>query len=132
MELVRNYLIAFVVFFVIDILWLGFVAKDFYREQLGFIMATKTNWPAAVVFYLIFIGGLMFFAINPALAKDSIKYAFLVGGLFGFMTYATYDMTNLATLKDWPLVISIIDIIWGTLLNALTAGVSFYIINLFT
>ncbi|HZJ85712.1 MAG TPA: DUF2177 family protein [Erysipelotrichaceae bacterium] len=132
MELVRNYLIAFVVFFVIDILWLGFVAKDFYREQLGFIMATKTNWPAAIVFYLIFIGGLMFFAINPALAKDSIKYAFLVGGLFGFMTYATYDMTNLATLKDWPLVISIIDIIWGTLLNALTAGVSFYIINLFT
>ena len=74
MELVRNYLIAFVVFFVIDILWLGFVAKDFYREQLGFIMATKTNWPAAIVFYLIFIGGLMFFAINPALAKDSIKY----------------------------------------------------------
>lgn len=132
MELVRNYLIAFVVFFAIDIVWLGFVAKDFYREQLGFIMATKTNWPAAVVFYLIFIGGLMFFAINPALAKDSIKYAFLVGGLFGFMTYATYDMTNLATLKDWPLVISIIDIIWGTLLNALTAGVSFYIINLFT
>lgn len=132
MELVRNYLIAFVVFFAIDIVWLGFVAKDFYREQLGFIMATKTNWPAAVVFYLIFIGGLMFFAINPALAKDSIKYAFLIGGLFGFMTYATYDMTNLATLKDWPLVISIIDIIWGTLLNALTAGVSFYIINLFT
>ena len=132
MELVRNYLIAFVVFFVIDILWLGFVAKDFYSEQLGFIMATKTNWPAAIVFYLIFIGGLMFFAINPALAKDSIKYAFLVGGLFGFMTYATYDMTNLATLKDWPLVISIIDIIWGTLLNSLTVGVSFYIINLFT
>ena len=100
MGLVRNYLIVFVVFFVIDIVWLGFVAKDFYREQLGFIMASKTNWSAAIVFYLIFIGGLMFFAINPALAKDSIKYAFFVGGLFGFMTYATYDMTNLATLKD--------------------------------
>ena len=118
------------VFFVIDIAWLGFIAKGFYREQLGFIMAPKTNWPAAVVFYLIFIAGLMFFAINPALAKDSVKHAFLLGALFGFMTYATYDMTNLATLKDWPLVISIIDIIWGTLLNALTAGVSVYIISL--
>lgn len=130
MEVIRNYLIAFVVFFVIDIAWLGFIAKGFYREQLGFIMAPKTNWPAAVVFYLIFIAGLMFFAINPALAKDSVKHAFLLGALFGFMTYATYDMTNLATLKDWPLVISIIDIIWGTLLNALTAGVSVYIISL--
>lgn len=131
MELIRNYGIAFVVFFAIDILWLGFIAKNLYKEHLGFIMADKTNWLAALIFYTLFIGGLLFFAIYPALAKDSIKYAFLVGGLFGFMTYATYDMTNLATLKDWPLIISVIDIAWGTLLNSLTAGVSFYIINLF-
>lgn len=94
-------------------------------------MRPKTNWIAAIIFYMAFIGGLMFFVIYPALAKDSWTYALLVGGLFGFMTYATYDMTNLATLKDWPLFTTVVDIIWGTVLNALTALVSFQIINLF-
>lgn len=131
MEMVRNYLIAFVVFFAIDIVWLGFVAKNLYNQHLSHLMADSTNWVAAIIFYALFIGGLMFFAINPALEKNSIVYAFLVGGLFGFMTYATYDMTNLATLKDWPLLITVIDITWGTLLNAMTAGISFYVINLF-
>lgn len=132
MEVIRNYFIAFTVFFVIDIIWLGFVAKDFYDKHLGFLRSDSINWPAAIIFYAIFIGGLMFFAINPAIEKNSIISAFLIGGLFGFMTYATYDMTNLATLKDWPLIISVVDIIWGTTLNALTAGVSYYIISLFS
>lgn len=131
MQLVRNYLITFVVFFAIDIVWLGFIAKNLYNERLGHLMAESTNWPAAIIFYSIFIGGLMFFALNPALEKNSVMYAFLVGGLFGFMTYSTYDMTNLATLKDWPALISVVDIIWGTMLNAMTAGISFYIINFF-
>ncbi len=130
MEMIRNYIITFVVFFAVDIVWLGFVAKDLYSKHLGFLMAAKTNWTAAIIFYAIFIVGLIFFAINPALEKESIKYAFLIGGLFGFMTYATYDMTNLATLKDWPVLITVIDIIWGTVLNSLTAGISFYIITL--
>nr|WP_300005003.1 DUF2177 family protein [Tissierella sp.] len=131
MALIRNYLIALVVFFAIDILWLGFIAKDLYRENLSHLMAPKTNWLAAVIFYSIFIGGLMFFAINPALEKDSIVYALAVGALFGFMTYATYDMTNLSTLKDWPIKITIIDILWGTALNGVTASIAFYIIKLF-
>lgn len=131
MEMIRNYLIAFVVFFAIDIVWLGFVAKNLYNQHLSHLMADSTNWVAAIIFYALFIGGLMFFAINPALEKNSIAYAFLVGGLFGFMTYSTYDMTNLATLKDWPLLITVIDITWGTVLNAMTAGISFYVINLF-
>lgn len=129
-EIIKQYLVTFVVFFAIDILWLGVIAKNLYKENLGYIMAEKTNWAAAIIFYTIFIGGLIFFAINPALKRDSIMYAVSLGALFGFMTYATYDMTNLATLKDWPLKITIIDIIWGTTLNALTAGVSFYIIKL--
>lgn len=131
MEIVRNYAITLVVFFAVDILWLGFIAKDLYAKHLSQFMGDGTNWPAAIIFYSIFIVGLLFFAINPALAKDSIKYAFLIGGFFGFITYSTYDLTNLATLKDWPLIISIIDILWGTILNAITAGISFYIINLF-
>lgn len=130
MGIIKQYLVAFVVFFVIDIAWLGFIAKNLYRENLGHLMRSSTNWAAAVIFYALFIGGLVFFVINPALEKDSIVYALLVGALFGFMTYATYDMTNLATLKDWPLKITVIDIAWGTVLNGLTASISFYIIKL--
>ncbi|OLS03043.1 DUF2177 family protein [Tissierella creatinophila] len=130
MEIIKHYIVTFLVFFAIDIVWLGIVAKKLYKENLSHLMADSTNWTAAIIFYALFIGGLIFFAINPALKKDSIIYAISIGALFGFMTYATYDMTNLATLKDWPLKITIIDIIWGTTLNALTAGISFYIIKL--
>lgn len=131
MNMIRNYIIVLIVFFAIDIIWLGFVAKDLYRKHLGHLMRDKTNWPAAVLFYMLYIGGLIFFVLNPALEKNSYMYALLVGGLYGFITYSTYDMTNLATLKDWPLTITIIDIGWGTVLNALTAMVSFFIINFF-
>ncbi len=130
MGIIKQYLIALVVFFVIDIIWLGFIAKDLYRENLGHLMRSSTNWPAAIIFYSFYIAGLIFFVVNPALEKNSIIYALLSGALFGFITYATYDMTNLATLKDWPLKITIIDIIWGTALNGLTASISFYFIKL--
>ena len=94
-------------------------------------MAPKVNWTAAIIFYFIFIAGLVFFAINPAIEKESLKYAILVGGFFGFIAYSTYDLTNLATLKDWPLNITIIDIIWGTFLNAATSGITFLLANKF-
>lgn len=127
--MLKTYGITFVVFFLVDILWLGLVAKNIYAQHLGHLMADKTNWLAAIIFYAVFIGGLVLFAINPALQKESLKYAIMYGAMFGFMTYFTYDMTNLATLKNWPVFITIIDVIWGTLLNALTAGITFYIIN---
>lgn len=130
MEIIKQYIVTMIVFFIIDIAWLGFIAKKLYRESLSYIMADSTNWPAAIIFYALYIGGILFFVLNPALEKESIKYAILVGALFGFITYATYDMTNLATLKDWPLKITMIDILWGTSLNAFTAGISFYIIKL--
>lgn len=130
MTLIKTYLVSLSVFFAIDILWLGFVVKDFYRAQIGHLMAEKTNWPAAVLFYSIFIGGLVWFAVNPALEKESWTYALKMGALFGFMCYATYDMTNLATLKDWPIAITIVDILWGTVLNSLTATISYYIVRL--
>lgn len=130
MTLIKTYLVSLGVFFAIDILWLGFVAKDFYRAQIGHLMAEKTNWPAVVLFYSVFIGGLVWFAVNPALEKESWTYALKMGALFGFMCYATYDMTNLATLKDWPIAITIVDILWGTVLNGLTATISYYIVRL--
>lgn len=130
MNYVLSYLVTLVIFFAIDLLWLGIVARKYYDRYIGHLRAYRTNWPAAVIFYAVFIAGLLYFAINPALELDSIKSAFILGAQFGFMTYFTYDMTNLATLKEWPVALSIVDIIWGTLLNSLTAGISFYIIKL--
>lgn len=131
LEFFKVYLIAFVVFFIIDLIWLGLVAKNLYRQHLGFIMSDKPNWLAAVIFYLIFIAGLLFFVINPALASNSWTYALFAGMFLGFLTYATYDLTNLATLKDWPLKITIIDLIWGTVLGGSVSIITFYMAKLF-
>lgn len=122
------YLLTIPVFFIIDMIWLGFVASSFYRNQLGDLL--QINWPAAIVFYLIYIVGILFFAVIPALDANSLQKAIIYGALFGFFTYATYDMTNLATLKDWPLTVVIVDIIWGTILSASVAGISYYLVTL--
>ncbi|GEM04951.1 membrane protein [Halolactibacillus miurensis] len=119
------YLITFAVFIVIDLIWLGFIAKNLYQEHIGFIMSKKPNWVAAIVFYLIFIFGLVYFVINPALDSGSFVEALLRGMLFGFITYSTYDLTNLATLEGWPIKITIIDLIWGTSLGGLVSSISF-------
>jgi uncharacterized membrane protein len=111
------FFIAFVIFFIIDILWLGLFAKNMYQSQIGFILAKKPNWYAAFIFYILYIVFLMIFAIMPALQKSSFNDAMLYGALYGFITYATYDLTNLATLKNWPIKVTIIDITWGTLLG---------------
>ena len=111
------FIIAFVIFFIIDILWLGLFAKNMYQSQIGFILAKKPNWYAAIVFYILYIVFLMIFAILPALQTSSLNDAMLYGALYGFITYATYDLTNLATLEKWPVKVTIIDIIWGTFLG---------------
>ncbi len=129
MYYIKIYLITLVVFFAVDIFWLGFVARNLYKDQLGFIMADKTNWPAAIIFYMVYIIGLIFFALNPALKEGSLMYAALIGAFFGFITYATYDMTNLATLKNWPIFVTVVDIIWGTFLGSATTSISFLIIR---
>ena len=94
-------------------------------------MKTNFNWMAAFIFYFIYIFGLVYFAINPALAKGEFTHALLVGALFGFMTYATYDLTNLATLEGWPLKITLIDMAWGTFLGASVSSLTYYIVGLF-
>lgn len=130
-ETIRTYLITLVVFFTIDIIWLGVISKKLYRDELGYIMSDKPNWIAAIIFYLIFILGVVFFVISPAVEKDSWTYALFVGMFFGFITYATYDLTNLATLKDWPLKITIIDLLWGTSLGGMVSTITFFILKLF-
>lgn len=123
----KLYLIALPVFFAIDMVWLGLVAKNFYAKQIGFLMKTNVNWLAAIIFYLLFIGGLVVFVISPALEKQSLVSALLLGALFGLITYATYDLTNLATLKDWPILVTIIDLIWGMVLSASVSVISYSI-----
>ncbi|MDN6295352.1 MAG: DUF2177 family protein [Alkalibacterium sp.] len=126
MKFLITYLITLVVFFVVDIAWLGFFAKDFYKEQIGFLMRETTNWVAALVFYFIFILGLVFFVINPALDSGSIMEALLKGLFFGFIAYATYDLTNLATLENWPIKVTLVDLVWGTTLGGLVSFISYY------
>jgi len=125
----KLYLIALPVFFAIDMLWLGVLAKGFYAKHVGFLMRTDINWPAAIIFYLLFIVGLVLFVIAPAVQKQSLMHAVAFGALFGLITYATYDLTNMATLKDWSLVVTIVDLIWGTVLATLVSSITYLIAN---
>ena len=127
MQFIKIYLITLPVFFAIDMIWLGFVARNFYREHLGQLLADNVNWTAAIIFYLMFIGGLILFVISPALEKNSWTYALIYGALFGLITYATYDLTNLATLKNWSLTVVIVDMIWGMILSASVSTISYFL-----
>jgi uncharacterized membrane protein len=127
MMFIRLFLIALPVFFIIDMLWLVLVARKFYQDQLGFLMRPDINWYAAILFYLIFIAGLVAFVISPAIEKQSWLYALFFGALFGLVTYATYDLTNLATLKNWPLLVTIVDLIWGSVLSALLSVITYFL-----
>jgi uncharacterized membrane protein len=126
---VRQFLIALPVFIVIDMIWLVLVAKRFYQEQIGFLMKPEVNWTAAVIFYLLFIAGLVIFVVTPAVEKHSWVHALLFGALFGLISYATYDLTNLATMKDWPLLVTIVDLIWGTVLASSVSLITYLIAN---
>ena len=123
----KLYCIALPIFFALDMVWLGVAAKNFYTKQIGLLMAPKVNWAAAILFYLLFQAGLVVFVIAPAVEKDSWVHALILGALFGLITYATYDLTNLATLKDWPLALTVVDLIWGTIL-ASSVSVGTYLI----
>lgn len=127
MNNIKLYLIALVIFTVIDGLWLGLIAKNLYRKELGFLLADNPNWMAAVIFYLLFLVGLVYFVLNPAVAKEDVYFLVTSAALFGLITYATYDLTNLATIKDWPLKITIIDLIWGTFLSTTVSLVTYYV-----
>ena len=108
-------------------LWLGLVARSFYQQSLGFILAPNTNWFAAGIFYLLFVAGILFFVVVPGLESGSLKITLLRAALFGLITYATYDLTNLATIKDWPLLITVVDMLWGTFLSISVSLVGFVV-----
>ena len=121
----KLYLLTVPVFFAVDLLWLGLLAKDLYQRNLAHLLSPQVNWPAAIVFYIIYIAGIILFAVRPGLDQQSLAKAAIWGALFGFFTYATYDLTNLATLRDWPVKIVVADIAWGTLLCTVVASASY-------
>ncbi|MGD8962244.1 MAG: DUF2177 family protein [Desulfobacterales bacterium] len=123
----KLYVLTVPVFFIIDLIWLGVIAKGFYQRNLGYILSPNVNWPAAILFYLLYIAGILIFATIPAVTRDSWQHAMLYGALFGFFTYMTYELTNLALLKDWPLNIVVVDIIWGMALCTAVAIAGYFI-----
>ena len=125
-DTVKHYFITLFVFLVMDAIWLGLIAQPFYQAQIGFLLAKKANWAAAGVFYLLYVAGLVTFVVEPALqAGIALGRTALRGAFFGLVAYATYDLTNLATVDRWPIVVTAVDMAWGTALGALTtlAGV---------
>jgi uncharacterized membrane protein len=122
----KLYLICFVAFFAVDMLWLGLVAKEFYKKHLGYLMAPEVNWTAAVIFYLLFIAGILVFVVLPGLKENSLASTLLRAAFFGLITYATYDLTNLATVKDWPVLVTVVDLVWGMVLTTLISLAGFF------
>ncbi len=122
-------LVAGGVMAVIDALWLSVIANKFYKSQIGSLLLEKPNMPAAVLFYFIYVVGIVAFVLSPALEKGSWQHAVGYGALFGFVAYATYDLTNLATLKGWTTKLVVVDLLWGAVLTAGVAGISFWIVQ---
>ncbi|QFT30745.1 DUF2177 family protein [Roseibium porphyridii] len=126
------YFATALVFLGVDYVWLSQVATRFYFDRIGHLLMDKPNMAAAGAFYIIYIVGIVIFAVAPALKSESLMTAIVYGALFGFFTYATYDVTNYATLKNWPVIVAVVDISWGTVLSAFSAGMGYILTRLVT
>ena len=129
MDFLVKLLVAGGVMGVIDFVWLSVVANKFYKSQIGTLLLEKPNMLAAVAFYVIYVVGIVAFVLTPALEKNSWQHAAGYGALFGFIAYATYDLTNLATLKGWTLKLVVVDLLWGAVLTGGVAVISFWVIR---
>ncbi|MBU1312364.1 MAG: DUF2177 family protein [Alphaproteobacteria bacterium] len=121
------YVSTAIVFLGIDALWLGRVATTYYRGWIGNMMLEQPNFAAAAVFYLVYVAGVVYFAVMPALNGGGWTQAAIAGAILGFIAYGTYDMTNLATLKNWPIIMTVVDMSWGTILTSFAAVMGFFI-----
>lgn len=127
MNLIKLYLISLPIFCVIDLLWVGVIAKNFYKEQIGHLMSPEIRWGAALLFYFLYLFGLVFFAISPAIRENSWIQALLYGALFGLICYSTYDLTNLATLIKWPIKMVYYDLVWGAFVSGTVSFITYLI-----
>ncbi len=124
----KRFFLVFLVFLIIDLLWLIKVAPGFYKANIGHLMADKVNFVPALIFYIIYIIALLLFVINPAVESKNIVQALYMGAIIGVAMYGTYDLTNMATLKEWPLVVTLVDLAWGGFITSVTSFVSTYLI----
>ena len=121
-KLIPSYFASMIFMFILDLIWLSQLAKPIYARGIGHLMAAQPNLAYAALFYCVFVFGLTWYAVKPNVQSRGIKSTFLSGALFGFFIYASYDLTNLALLKNWPLGMSLIDMVWGTLLSGASAS----------
>jgi uncharacterized membrane protein len=124
-KLVIAYVAALIVMLALDFVWLSTVGPTLYRETLGDILAPDVNYPPAIAFYILYVVGIVYFAVRPALREGNLGKAILNGALFGFFAYATYDLTNQATMRNWTLQITLVDMAWGAFLSAVGASVGY-------
>lgn len=132
MKYVGLYLVAAVIFLAIDALWLGYVARDFYKNRLGDLLLAEPRFGIAAAFYALYIIGLLYFAVVPGLSAASIGLTALNAALFGLFCYMTYDATNLSTVEGFDATVAIVDVIWGTALTTFTAVVTYWIARSFS
>jgi uncharacterized membrane protein len=128
-SLVVSYLAALAALAVLDALWLGVVSREFYKARLGQLLLDRPLWSVAILFYLIHAAGIAVFAVPPAVAAGTWTAAALYGALFGFCVYAAYDITNLATLRGWPMAVSLVDLVWGTVATAAATFAAFLVVR---
>ncbi len=127
MTIIYTYLLSLPVVFLFDMLWLGVFAKDYYQKMMSPLVAIEFNWLAVPAFYLLYIVGVFIFAVYPGVMGGGLQKTLVMAALFGFFCYMTYDLTNLATLKNWPLQLVIVDILWGIVLSTFTAYAAYNI-----
>ncbi|WP_319383476.1 DUF2177 family protein [Roseibium sp.] len=126
------YFATALVFLAVDYVWLSQIATRFYFDRIGHLLMDKPNMGAAGAFYIIYVVGIVIFAVAPALKSESLAIAIVYGAMFGFFTYATYDVTNYATLRDWPVIVTVVDVAWGTVLSAFSAGMGYVLTRMVT
>lgn len=124
---IKQYFVTFIIFLLIDAVWLGFISKNFYPNYIGHLMAQEVNIFPALLFYVLYVVGIVYLVIKPSLEKKSLTKSLIFGALLGLVSYSTYDLTNLATLTNWPVVVTVVDIIWGTILTMSVSGVSYLV-----
>jgi uncharacterized membrane protein len=122
---VKLYAITLIAFLAIDLVWLGVIAKSMYQKYLGYLMAPEVTWWAAFLFYFLFVVGLLVFVVDPGLKENSLTATLWRAALFGLITYATYDLTSHALIKDWPAIITAVDLIWGVVLSMIVSSISY-------
>jgi len=126
------YLLTAAVFFAVDLIWLAAVADAFYQRHLGHLLADRVDWIAAVLFYAVYIAGIVVFVLAPALRERArVRKVAVMGGLLGLLCYATFDLTNLALIRGWPAIVAVVDIAWGTVLTGTVAAVTYALFRRF-